>query len=170
MKIFARLVVCAPTICVLAALILASPALINPAKAVLPSEQLSDPVLEARARAISAELRCVVCQNQSIDDSDADLAHDLRVLLRERLVAGDTDQQAMDFLVKRYGRYVLLKPPFEAQTLLLWLGPLLVLVVGGAAVGLYFHNRRGDGRLTPAPFTEEEQRQLDQLLKTKDAA
>src|ERR1700744_2781183 len=87
-----------------------------PAFAVLPSEQLADPRLEARARTISQELRCVVCQNQTIDDSNAYLAHDLRVLLRQRLSAGDSDQQAIDFIVKRYGDYVLLKPPFKPET------------------------------------------------------
>ena len=138
----------------------------TPAFAVLPSEQLSDPRLEARARAISAELRCVVCQNQTIDDSDAELAHDLRVLLRQRLKAGDTDQQAIAFLVDRYGDYVLLKPPFEAQTLLLWLGPLLVLLAGGIGVVFYLR-RRGDGEA--AAFTADEQARLDRLLKD-DAA
>jgi cytochrome c-type biogenesis protein CcmH len=133
-----------------------------PAFAVLPSEQLADPKLEARARAISTQLRCVVCQNQTIDDSDADLAHDLRVLLRQRLKAGDTDQQAIAFIVGRYGDYVLLKPPFEAETLLLWLGPLLVLVAGGVGVGVYL-KRRHDG--VAAAFTPEEQARLDRLLK-----
>ena len=96
-------------------------------------EQLADPKLEARARHIGAELRCLVCQNQSIDDSDATLASDLRIILRERLRAGDTDQQAIDFIVERYGHYVLLNPPFEPETVLLWLGPALVLLGGGAA-------------------------------------
>jgi cytochrome c-type biogenesis protein CcmH len=135
--------------------------LTTPAFAVLPSEQLADPKLEARARAISTQLRCVVCQNQTIDDSDADLAHDLRVLLRQRLKAGDTDQQAIAFIVGRYGDYVLLKPPFEAETLLLWLGPLLVLVAGGVGVGVYL--RRRDS--VAAAFTPEEQARLDRLLK-----
>ncbi len=89
-------------------------------------------MLEARARAVSASLRCVVCQNQSIDDSDAPLAHDLRVLVRERIVAGDSDAQATQYLVDRYGHYVLLKPPFEPATLFLWLGPALVLVAGAS--------------------------------------
>src|ERR1700753_3936512 len=114
-----------------ARLIFAALLLATPAFAVLPNEQLADPRLEARARAISSELRCVFCQNQTIDDSDAELAHDLRVLLRQRLKAGDTDQQAIAYLVNRYGDYVLLKPPFEAEHLLLWLGPLPALVAGG---------------------------------------
>jgi cytochrome c-type biogenesis protein CcmH len=136
--------------------------LTTPAFAVLPSEQLADPKLEARARAISTQLRCVVCQNQTIDDSDADLAHDLRVLLRQRLKAGDTDQQAIAFIVGRYGDYVLLKPPFEAETLLLWLGPLLVLVAGSVGVGVYLKRRRD---AVAAAFTPEEQARLDRLLK-----
>ena len=138
----------------------------TPAFAVLPSEQLADPRLEARARALSSELRCVVCQNQTIDDSDADLAHDLRVLLRQRLKAGDTDGQAIAFIVNRYGDYVLLKPPFEAETLLLWLGPLLVLLAGGTGVVFYLRRRR-DAAL-PA-MTADEQARLDRLLKEDTA-
>jgi cytochrome c-type biogenesis protein CcmH len=140
--------------------------LTTPAFAVLPSEQLSDPKLEARARAISTELRCVVCQNQTIDDSDADLAHDLRVLLRQRLKAGDTDAQAIAFIANRYGDYVLLKPPFGAQTLLLWLGPLLALLAGGVGVGFYL-KRRCDSPATT--FTLEEQARLGKLLKDDTA-
>src|SRR5215469_5518980 len=112
-----------------------------PAHAVLPDEQLRDPKLEARARHISQELRCVVCQNQTIDDSEAPLAHDLRVLLRERLLKGDSDEEAKAYLVKRYGTYVLLKPPFELDTLALWLGPVLVFAAGLAASVLYFRAR-----------------------------
>lgn len=137
-----------------------------PALAVLPSEQLSDPVLEARARHISQELRCVVCQNQTIDDSDAPLAHDLRVILRERLLAGDSDEQAKAYLVKRYGTYVLLKPPFQANTLLLWLGPLLVLALGGVVATIYV---RGRSRLALAPeLTTDERARLDDLLKSEN--
>jgi cytochrome c-type biogenesis protein CcmH len=136
--------------------------LATPALAVLPNEQLSDPKLEARARAISTQLRCVVCQNQTIDDSDADLAHDLRVLLRQRLKAGDSDQQAITFIANRYGDYVLLKPPFDAETLLLWLGPLLVLAAGGVGLGFYL-KRRCDS--APATFTPQEQARLARLLK-----
>jgi cytochrome c-type biogenesis protein CcmH len=138
----------------------------TPAFAVLPNEQLTDPRLEARARALSSELRCVVCQNQTIDDSDAELAHDLRVLLRQRLKAGDTDQQAIAFIVNRYGDYVLLKPPFEAETLLLWLGPFLVLLTGGTGVVFYLR-RRSDAAL-PA-IAADEQARLDQLLKEDTA-
>ncbi len=136
--------------------------LASPALAVLPSEQLADPALEARARTISEGLRCVVCQNQTIDDSDAELAHDLRVLLRQRLKAGDTDQEAVAFLANRYGAYILLKPPFETETLLLWLGPFLALLAGAVGVGFYLR-RRCNG--APATFTPEEQARLAKLLK-----
>jgi len=110
------------------------------AHAVQPDEVMSDPAKEARARALSRELRCMVCQNQSIDDSDAPLARDLRILVRERIAAGDGDQQVLNFLVSRYGEFVLLKPRVEGQTLLLWLLPPGVLVFG--ALGLWLHNRR----------------------------
>ncbi len=124
-----------------------------PALAVRPDEQLADPKLEARARSISAELRCVVCQNQTIDDSDAPLAHDLRVILRERLSAGDTDRQAKAFLVQRYGDFVLLRPPLKPATLLLWYGPAAMALVGGAGVLLYLR-RRAQG-LDDAGFDDE---------------
>jgi cytochrome c-type biogenesis protein CcmH len=110
------------------------------ALAVQPDEILKDPALEARARALSKELRCMVCQNQSIDDSDAPLARDLRVLVRERLQAGDSDRQVIDFLVSRYGEFVLLKPRFSLHTALLWLGPLAVLLIG--AFGIFVFARR----------------------------
>lgn len=111
-----------------------------PALAVQPDEILPDPALEARARALSRELRCMVCQNQSIDDSDAPLARDLRILVRERLKAGDSDDKVIDFLTARYGEFVLLKPRFGAGTALLWLAPLIALIVGGG--GLVFALRR----------------------------
>ena len=133
----------------------------GPVFAVQPDEVLKDPALEKRAREISAGLRCLVCQNQSIDDSDAQLAKDLRLLVRERLVAGDTDTQVRDFLVQRYGEFVLLKPTFGTHTLLLWLTPALVLVLGG--IGAYAAMRR---RPRPAAALDaEEQRALDDLLK-----
>ena len=110
----------------LAASVAALIAIAPMAHAVTPDEMLSDPKLEARAREISLTLRCVVCQNQSIDDSSAPLAKDLRVLVRERLAAGDTDTQATEFIVARYGNFVLLKPPLQANTVLLWFGPLLI--------------------------------------------
>ena len=132
------------------------------ARAVEPSERLADPALEARARSLSKELRCLVCQNQSIDDSNADLAHDLRILLRQRLAAGDTDQQVLDYLVARYGTFVLLDPPFEPATYLLWLTPpLLVLTAGGV---LLLRSRRRPAEPTSAPLSEEEQARAAALL------
>lgn len=150
--------------------IIASAALIASAqwaRAVLPGEQLSDPKLEARARAISQELRCVVCQNETIDDSDAPLAHDLRVVLRERLKAGDSDAQAVDFIVGRYGSFVLLKPPFRGETFVLWLGPLFVLAAGGVGVALYLR-RRGDAADTG--LRADEETQIEDLLRMDGGA
>lgn len=139
--------------------------LAGPAWAVLPEEQLADPALEARARQISRDLRCVVCQNQSIDESDAPLAADLRVLVRERLLAGDTDAEARAYLVARYGDYVLLKPAFDAGTLLLWLGPPLALLMGGAGVIAYWRGRGSTASTEPAALAADERRRLDTLLK-----
>jgi cytochrome c-type biogenesis protein CcmH len=124
---------------------------------------LKDPVLEARARALSAELRCLVCQNQSIDDSDADLAHDLRVLLRERLTAGDTDAQAIDYLVARYGEFILLKPRFNPHTWLLWLVPPGVLLIGGTAA-LYGVRQRKNRSPAAAPLDAEESAALRRIM------
>ena len=114
----------------------------QPALAVLPDEQLANPALEQRARAISKQLRCVVCQNQSIDDSDAPLARDLRIIVREQLQKGATDTEVVDFLVDRYGNYVLLKPPVTAATIALWGGPFAMLLIGGLSVALYLRRRR----------------------------
>ena len=139
--------------------------LAGPAWAVLPEERLSDPALEARARQISQELRCVVCQNQTIDESDAPLAADLRVLVRERLLAGDTDAEVKAYLVRRYGDYVLLKPAFDVGTLILWLGPLLVLVLGGAGVAAYWRRRASPVDTDPAPLAAAERKRLNALLK-----
>jgi cytochrome c-type biogenesis protein CcmH len=138
-------------------------ALGHAAFAVTPGEMLDDPALEARARALSAELRCMVCQNQSIDDSDAPLAHDLRVLLRERIVAGDTDEQVMDFLVDRYGEFILLKPRFSARTALLWAAPVVLLVIGGAVAFGVMRRRRPTGQL-PASLTDREKQELERVL------
>jgi len=138
-----------------------------PAWAVLPDEQLADPVLEARARALSKELRCVVCQNQSIDDSDADLARDLRLLVRERLQAGDSDEAVKDYLVARYGSFVLLRPPMTGETLLLWLGPLAVVVLGGAGVAVYLGRRRREG-VEATPLDADEEAALDRLIRDND--
>jgi cytochrome c-type biogenesis protein CcmH len=141
----------------------------GPVAAVLPEEQLADPVLEARARAISQELRCVVCQNQSIDDSDAPLAADLRAIVRERLSAGDTDAEVMAYIVDRYGNFVLLKPPLDLETILLWSAPLLVLIPGGLGLALYLRRRSRAGGVDPAPLSAEERRALADILKTGDA-
>src|SRR5258708_4097396 len=105
-----------------------------PAHAVQPGEMLRDPALESRARALSGELRCMVCQNQSIDDSDAPLARDIRLLIRDRLVKGESNDAVRDFLVSRYGDFILLKPPFKMETLLLWAGAPLALILGALAV------------------------------------
>jgi cytochrome c-type biogenesis protein CcmH len=137
------------------------------AVAVQPDEMLPDPALEARAREISRDLRCLVCQNQSIDDSDAPLARDLRLLLRQRLTAGDSNAQAKQYLVDRYGDYVLLKPPFKTTTLVLWFGPLLLLLGGAAAAFAVYRQRR----LKPAAdiLSPEEKARLDRLLKDDGA-
>jgi len=109
--------------------------------AVDPREKLADSALETRARAISAELRCVVCQNQSIDESDADLAKDLRTIIRARLVAGDSDLEVIEFVTARYGDFVLLRPPFKGATVILWFGPLLFALAGLAGIILYYRRR-----------------------------
>ena len=129
--------------------------------AVEPDEMLKDPALEERARNLSQHLRCLVCQNQSIDDSAAPLARDLRILVRERLTAGDNDGQVLDYLVKRYGSFVLLKPPMGPQTYILWFGPFLVLALG--AVGLWRVARRRP-RNAVQPLSPEERRRLDKIL------
>ncbi|OHV86996.1 cytochrome c-type biogenesis protein [Mesorhizobium sp. ORS 3428] len=132
------------------------------AQAVKPDEVLPDPTLEARARALSEGLRCMVCQNQSIDESDADLARDLRILVRQRLVAGDTDQQVMDYIVSRYGEFVLLKPRFSPRNALLWGTPALLLLAGGIFIVMSARSRR------PAPdsvLSAEEKAALDKLLR-----
>ena len=135
----------------IAALLLVAAA---PAAAVLPDEMLKDPALEARARTISKDLRCVVCQNQSIDDSDAPLARDLRLVVREQLSQGRTDAQAVDYIVQRYGNFVLLKPPVEPATWALWLGPFAVVVLGGAALAAM--SRRRTAPADAPPLTEAE--------------
>jgi cytochrome c-type biogenesis protein CcmH len=146
------------TLVALALLILA-----GPAHAVEPRERLADPAQEARARALSQELRCLVCQNESIDDSNADLAHDLRVLLRQRIAAGDSDRQALDFIVSRYGDFVLLKPPVEPATYALWFGPVIVLALG--ALGGLVYLRRRAAPAAPPPLSGDERERLAQLLK-----
>jgi len=131
-----------------------------PAWAVLPGEALSDPALEARARALSAELRCMVCQNQSIDLSDAELAHDLRVLVRERLMAGDSDEEVLDYVVSRYGEFVLLKPRYSLRNALLWGAPVLLLVAGAGV--LFFSQRRR--KTSGATLSAEESAELERIL------
>ena len=130
--------------------------------AVEPAERLADPALEARARALSEELRCLVCQNESIDESAAPLAHDLRVLLRERIAAGDSDAQAVKFLTDRYGDFVLLKPPVEPATYALWFGPIIVLLLAAGGSLVYLRHRKAVP--AAAPLSAAESRRLERLL------
>lgn len=139
-------------------LLLALPA----AQAVQPDEMLDDPALEARAREISQHLRCLVCQNQSIDDSNADLARDLRIIVRQRLVAGDSNEEVFQFLVDRYGDYVLLSPPLRGATYALWFGPIVLLLVAGGT--LLFAARRRRATAAAQGLTSEEQSRLAELL------
>jgi cytochrome c-type biogenesis protein CcmH len=132
----------------------------GPAGAVQPGEALADPALEARARTLSAELRCMVCQNQSIDLSDAELAHDLRVLVRERLLAGDSNEEVLDYVVSRYGEFVLLKPRFSVRNALLWGTPVLLLLAGA---GVLFFSQRGR-KSSASALTAEEKAELDRIL------
>ena len=136
--------------------------LLTPAHAVEPGEALADPALEARARDLSVDLRCLVCQTQSIDDSHAPLAKDLRLLVRERLAAGDSDEQVRTYLVQRYGDFVLLKPPLRIGTLLLWGAPLMVLLAGG--FGLMMASRRRNAGVASTALSPDEQARLDKLL------
>jgi cytochrome c-type biogenesis protein CcmH len=142
----------------LAFLMLSAPAAI----AVDPSEVLDDPAMEARARAISSQLRCLVCQNQSIDDSNADLAREIRVIVRERLVAGDTDEQVLQYLVDRYGEYVLLQPVVAPHTILLWSAAPVVLVIGGIAIA-FAARRKRQAPAEATSLTADEQSALDEL-------
>jgi cytochrome c-type biogenesis protein CcmH len=137
------------------------------ALAVQPDEILKDPALESRARALSQELRCMVCQNQSIDDSDAPLAKDLRVLVRERLTAGDSDNQVIDFFVARYGEFVLLRPRLSGHTLLLWLAPFAVVLAGAIGLILFLRRRRGESEAAriQESLTPAEQARLAKLMK-----
>ena len=136
------------------------------ALAVQPSEVLDDPVLEERARKLSAGLRCMVCQNQSIDDSDAELARDLRVLVRERLVAGETDQEVIDYVVSRYGEFVLLQPKLNARNALLWATPVVLLLIGGGFLVVMSQRRR---KPQAAMLSPDEEKKLAELLsKNRD--
>ncbi|MBI3434101.1 MAG: cytochrome c-type biogenesis protein CcmH [Proteobacteria bacterium] len=147
--------------------------LATPARAVQPDEVLANAALEARARELSRELRCMVCQNQSIDDSDAPLARDLRLLVRERLVHGDSDGQIIEFLVARYGEFVLLKPRFSWHTLVLWLAPALVLVAGAGTIAAVLRRRRARGDANAIdqapPLTAQEQERLARLVGADNA-
>jgi len=145
-------------LCLLAAIGLSA------AHAVQPDEVMADPAKETRARNLSRELRCMVCQNQSIDDSEAPLARDLRLLVRERIAAGDSDSQVIDFLVARYGEFVLLKPRFERQTLLLWLVPPLVLFGGGAALWIHVRRRAKGAPEASTSLSAEEEAKLAALM------
>jgi cytochrome c-type biogenesis protein CcmH len=135
--------------------------LASPAAAVNPDEQLADPKLEARALKLSQELRCVVCQNQSIDDSDAELARDLRLIVRERIAAGDTDKQAIDYVVARYGSFVQLNPPMRLDTMALWFGPLAVLLLGGIGAAVYVRSRKP---AAAGALSAEEEAELAKML------
>ena len=150
-----------------AALALGLAVLASPAAAVQPDEMLADPKLEARARELSGELRCLVCQNQSIDDSDAPLAKDLRVLVRERLEVGDSNRQVLDYLVARYGEFVLLRPRFNTQTVVLWTLPFAVLILGAAGIFLALR-RRAATTPVEAPLTADEKARLDDILARRD--
>jgi cytochrome c-type biogenesis protein CcmH len=135
--------------------------------ALRPDELLEDPELEARARALGRELRCVVCQNQSIDDSNADLAQDFRRIVRERVLAGETDEEILRFMVDRYGDFVLLKPPIAAGTIILWAGPFAVLLLGAGIAAATFRRRRATD---VAELSPEERRRLDELLGERNDA
>ncbi len=147
----------------LLALLLAAAPPVVPDAALSPDELLEDPALEARARAIGKQLRCVVCQNQSIDDSNADLAQDFRRIVRERLLAGDSDAEIRRFMVDRYGAFVLLKPPLNAGTWLLWGGPFAVFLIGASAVAWSLRRRR-EAAPTAAELSPEERRRLAELI------
>ncbi|MDE2356424.1 MAG: cytochrome c-type biogenesis protein CcmH [Alphaproteobacteria bacterium] len=152
----------APTLALGLALMLGA----RPALAVLPSEQLANPRLEARAHAIGETLRCLVCQNETIEDSDAALAGDLRRLVRQRVLAGDSDDQVRAYLVARYGHWVLLKPPFEPDTLLLWLGPVGVILIGGVGLATLVRRRRAGE--AEAPLSPDEEAALSNVMTRRD--
>lgn len=160
----ASMVTAAPVLRLIAGLFLLLSA-VAPLRAVEPNEMLADPTLEARARTLSKELRCMVCQNQSIDDFEAPLAHDLRVLVRERLKAGDSDTQVIDFLVARYGEFVLLRPRLAWHNAALWGVPPAVLVIGIAAMVIVIRRRRAAPASEAANLTAAEETRLSELLR-----
>lgn len=137
-----------------------------PVLAVQPDEILDDPVLEERARELSAELRCMVCQNQSIDDSDAELARDLRILVRDRLKAGDSNEEVIAYVVDRYGEFVLLKPRFSYRNALLWGAPVILLLVGGALIVTGARRKKTGGAVLR--LSAEEKKRLDQILSDRE--
>lgn len=143
--------------------------LATPGRAVQPDEVLSDPKLESRARDLSQNLRCLVCQNQSIDDSDATLARDLRLVVRERLTAGDSDRQVIDYLVARYGEFVLLKPRFAWHTAVLWIAPAVVLLAGAAGLVAALRRRREVAPASPVPLSPDEERKLAELVRRDES-
>ena len=138
---------------------------VTPALAIQPDEILKDTVLEERARVISKELRCLVCQNQSIDDSDAPLARDLRVLVRERLQAGESNEEVINFVVDRYGDFVLLRPPVKASTLVLWLSPVAALIVGIFLLLTWFLKQKQFVPVQAKPLSDEEKKKLQAAFK-----
>ncbi len=140
-----------------------------PAYAVTPADVLPDPALEMRAREISRDLRCLVCQSQSIDDSDAELARDLRKVVRDRVMAGDSNQAVTAYVVSRYGDFVLLRPRFIPQNYVLWFSPIIILLLGIAAIIAFYRQNRSRSRSVPQPLQEEERRRLDALLKDDSA-
>jgi len=149
------------------ALALISMTMTMPAHAVDPDEILKDPALEARARVVGKELRCLVCQNQSIDDSDADLARDLRVLVRERITEGDSNEEVIEYVVSRYGDFVLLNPPFKFKTYALWFGPWVILVFGIGIIWVFYRRRQSVGDGTTASvnvLSAQEQARLKKLM------
>jgi cytochrome c-type biogenesis protein CcmH len=156
------LLLCSARLSLLALLLLANP---GAGHAVEPNEMLADPALETRAREISRGLRCLVCQNESIDESNADLARDLRLLVRERLVAGDSDGDVIRFIVDRYGDFVLLRPPLKPATYPLWASPIVLLAIAAAIIVMYLRRHR---RASPQqPLTAEERARVEELLKSE---
>ena len=137
--------------------------------AVEPDEVMADPALEQRAREVSKELRCVVCQNQSIDDSDSGIAKKMRLLVRDRIAKGDTNQEVIDYLVSRYGDFVLLNPPFKAKTLILWVGPFVMFLVGLVGIFFFYRKKSKESEETTKlePLNAEEQARLEKLLKNE---
>lgn len=162
-RIMSRWAPFVPVLLILMTLVFTAP----PTYAVEPNERLADPALEARARTISGELRCLVCQNESIDESGADLAHDIRIFVRQRLTAGDSDAQAIQAVVNRYGAFVLLKPPVEPATYVLWYGPPALVLFGLAGTLLWLRRRRPVAA-DAAPLSPEETRRLDGLMREND--